>query len=447
MRRLGIVALAAAAVAGPARGGVLDEARRTTRAQLSVDVQRAVLPNGLVVILAPDPTATGVAVWTTFRAGALRDPPGKTGLAHLVEHLVFSGGTPETDYAALLESRQARHLNAETGFAAMTFEVIVPPEELPVALWVMAERLATRAPRIDARDVDRERRVVVQERSLRRVDAPYGHADEQLLRRIYAGPHPLRGGVIGIPEELASVGPDDVHAFVERYLVPSNAVLVLCGRFDPPVARALVARTLGALPAGRAPPVPALPGPVDAAAGVAREPHARQPRVTVAWRVPGAGREDEAALRLGAQLLTYFVDGAWGMQIGASLVEYEGEALFAMQLTVPYDEPAHAVYGDAEGFLRMLTHREMPLDFLIAANLALDRLALFGLDALEGRARTLTDLELRSRGAVPLADDLGAHWELDGSVVRDTARRYLKGPRVVLHARPERPKPARAERE
>jgi predicted Zn-dependent peptidase len=443
------VAAAAAIMllATAAHAGVLDERRRTTPPQLSVDAQRTVLENGLVVLLAADPTASGVAVWMTFRAGALREPAGRTGLAHLVEHLVFSGSTPETDYAALLEARRARSLNAETGFDSMTFQVVVPAEELPVALWVMEDRLATLAPRIDARDVERHRRVVQQERALRLVDAPYGLVEEQLFRRLYAAPHPLRGAVIGVPDELAAVDAGDVRRFVDRYLVPSSAVLVVAGRFDLPVARALVARTLGRLPAGQPPPLPALPPPGDAYIDAQPERHARTPRVTLAWRVPGTGREDAIALRLGAQLLTSFVDGAWGMQIGAGVVEYEGEALFEMQLTVPYDEPMQSVHADADGFLRMLTHKELPLDFLIAANLALDRFALSGLDSLEGRARALTELELRTGGRMTLSEYLGWHWQLDGGVLRDTARRCLKGPRLVLHARPERPRKARAERE
>ncbi len=173
----------------------------------------------------------------------------------------------------------------------------------------------------------------------------------------------------------------------------------------------------------------------------------RLPRVILAWRLPSMPHDDAVVLELGAQLLTLLTDGAWGMRIGADLTEYAGESLFTMELTTPYDETTASVKGDAEGFLRMLTHRELPIDFLVAANLALDRHALFGLDSLEGRARALTELELRAGGRMTLSEYLGWHWLLDGSVLRDTARQHLKGPRLVLHARPDRPKKARAERE
>jgi hypothetical protein len=129
-------------------------------------------------------------------------------------------------------------------------------------------------------------------------------------------------------------------------------------------------------------------------------------------------------------------------------VEYEGEALFQLRLTVPYDEPMEVVHRDADGFLRMLTHREMPLEFLIAANLALDRFALLELETVEGRARILTEVELRAPATRTTAQYLGWHWELDGRVVRNAASRFLVGaPKLVLHARPVRPRQARVERE
>lgn len=145
------------------------------------------LENGLVVLLAPDASASGVAVWLTFRAGALREPADKTGLAHLVEHIAFSGATPDTDYASTLEARRARSLNARTGIDTLSFEVVVPAEELPVALWAAAERLGTLPGRLGDGEVDRHRRVVEQERALTRVDAPYSGASTRPRTRSAAG--------------------------------------------------------------------------------------------------------------------------------------------------------------------------------------------------------------------------------------------------------------------
>ncbi len=452
MGRRSVAGIAAAVlalgIAGAARANQLTDFRKSTPRALSLDVQRFVLPNGLVVLLAPDPKVSSVAVRMTFRAGAQYAPEGKSGLAHLVEHAMASGPTPDTDYAALLERRGARWFNADTAFDAMAFETVVPAEELPAAIWVAADRLVAVPPLLDAPAVDRHRRVVLQERALQQVDAPYGLVGERLFQRLYARPHPLHGGVLGVPTDLAGITSEDVRAFVAELLVPANAILAVAGRFDPATARALVEEHLGPLPGGRRAPAPRLPPvPTEPVQDASEERLSRQPRVTLAWRLPWLTHEDARTLELGARLLSFLTDGAWGMRLGADLVEYESESLFVVDLVVPYDEPASVVARDAEGFLRFLTLREIPLELMIAANLALDRAAMFQLDDVAGRARMLAEVELTVGAKRTLADWIGGRWELDRYAVKETARAYLKGARLVLHARPTRPKPARKERE
>src|SRR5205823_13881035 len=122
--------------------------------------------------------------------------------AHLVEHVMASGPTPGTDYLGMLERRRARYFNATTDFETMSFQAMVPAEELPLALWVNADRLGSLPPLIDDKEVERNRRVVLQERALRDVDAPYGLPRERLFDRLFAAPHRLHGSVIGVMDEL-----------------------------------------------------------------------------------------------------------------------------------------------------------------------------------------------------------------------------------------------------
>ncbi len=169
----------------------------------------------------------------------------------------------------------------------------------------------------------------------------------------------------------------------------------------------------------------------------------REPAVVLAWRFP-LPPDQSNSLRLGAQLLSFMLDGAWGMRLAAGLEQNEAESLFLVELVVPWDDPAGALQNDVEGFVRFLTLKQMPLDLLQAANLALDRLALFDLETLDGRSRRLTRLERLHLGTV--SNDCDAHWQLDPSVVRTVAQGFLESPRVMLHARPTRPRPARAGR-
>jgi len=358
-----------------------------------------------------------------------------------------TGSTPETNYFALLEQRRARHFNAVTSYDRMTFETVVPAEELPLAIWVAADRLGTLPGLVDAASVQKSQRIIVQERASELVDEPYGLVDEQLHRRLYPGPHPLRGGILGAPSELASCTLEDVRAFVAQRLVPANGVLTVVGRFDPAAARRLIEERFAGLPAGKRSVAPVFDPATMTYVDKKEEPLSREPRVTMAWRFPELPHDHAQALELGATLLTFLTDGAWGMRIDAGLHEYAGESVFRMELTLPYDEPMSVIHNDADGFLRMLTHKEMPLDLVQAANLQLDRASMFGLDGLRGRAYALTRVELVSRSRQSVAEYLGTHWELERGMIRDTARFYLKGAKLVMHARPTRPKPAKKERQ
>jgi hypothetical protein len=419
------------------------EGRKSSARDLSVELQRFELPNGLVVLLSPDPTVSSVMVELTFRAGTLYEPPGRSGMAHLVEHVMASGPTPDTDYFGLLERRRARYFNATTDFETLAFQTVVPAEELPLALWVAADRLGSVPPLIDDALVERNRRVVLQERNLRDVDAPYGLAIERLFSRLYAAPHPLHGAVIGLVDELKRVTAADVREFVSTLLVPANGILAVVGRFDPAEARALVEEHLGRLPAGQRAKLPAVAPFQQGLVVTTDEVVSREPAVVLAWRFP-LPPEQSNSLRLGAQLLSFMLDGAWGMRLAAGLEQNEAESLFLVELVVPWDDPAGALQNDVEGFVRFLTLKQMPLDLLQAANLALDRLALFDLETLDGRSRRLTRLERLHLGTV--SNDCDAHWQLDPSVVRTVAQGFLESPRVMLHARPTRPRPARAGR-
>jgi predicted Zn-dependent peptidase len=430
-------------LAGPARA--IDhrgEGRKTKTADLAVEPTRFELANGLTVLLAPDPTVSSVLVWITYRAGTIYEPAGRSGMAHLVEHVMATGLTPGTDYAAMLEKRRARYFNAITTSEIMQFEDVVPAEELPLALWTMADRMGTLPPLIDDKLVDYHRRVVLQERSIRDVDAPYGLVREVLFDKLFEAPHPLHGSVIGSVAELKQVNGDDVRAFVDKLLVPSNAILTVVGRFEPAQARTLIEESLGRLPPGQRAQLPSFKPMGLSRTAMTSERISREPAVVLAWRLPVV-HDQAAVLDLGAQLLSFMTDGAWGMRLSARLDENQAESLFLLNLIVPYDEPIETVQSDAEGFLRLLTRRQMPLDLMVAANVALDREALFELDTLEGRASRLSTLERLVGKKANVSQDCEAHWLLDPAEVRELAEGWLTSPRVVLHARPANPRAAR----
>src|ERR1041384_3343768 len=331
MVRLPACLLLLTILCAPRPSPALEQHRKTSAHDLAVDLQRFQLANGLVVLLAPDPGVSSVMVEMTFRAGAIFEPPGRSGMAHLIEHLMASGPTPDTDYLAMLERRRARYFNATTEFETMAFQTVMPAEELPLALWVAADRLGSIPPLLSDDDVERNRLVVLQERNLRDVDAPYGLSMEELCAALCPPPHPLHGMVIGTVEELQRVTAQDVRDFVSAYLVPANAILTVVGRFDPAQAKAMIEERFGPLPAGRRAKLPAVKQLEQSRTVSTEEVVSREPSVMMAWRfeVPPA---EANTLRLGAQLLSFMLDGAFGMSLEAGLMENEGESLFVTPL-------------------------------------------------------------------------------------------------------------------
>src|SRR5688572_16758389 len=191
-------------------------ARKSSARDLSLSIERLSLANGMVVLLVPDPTASSVWVETTFRAGTLYEGPGKSGLAHIVEHMLMLGSTADSDYVEMLESRGATDINAFTSPEEMYFQAALPPQHLPIGLWITADRIGHAARSLDQATLDRERRVIREERTERFVDVPFGAVEQVIASKIFEPPHPLHASVIGLPDEWASISLAEARAFASK---------------------------------------------------------------------------------------------------------------------------------------------------------------------------------------------------------------------------------------
>jgi len=217
-----------------------------TTAVAPIEFTDRVLPNGLRVLLVEDHRVPSVAINVGYRVGGKDDPPGRSGFAHLFEHLMFKGTKntrPET-IDRLTEDIGGVN-NAFTADDITNYYEVVPSNYLETLLWAEADRLGSLA--VTEEHFHTERDVVIGEYDQRILAEPYGMLDELVNREAYAV-HPYRRGVIGDPENLRAATIDDVVAFHETYYRPDNAVLVVVGDFDPASANAWIDHYFGRIP-------------------------------------------------------------------------------------------------------------------------------------------------------------------------------------------------------
>ena len=260
-------------------------------------VDRYELPNGLRVVLSEDHRQPVVAVNLWYNVGSRNERVGRTGFAHLFEHMMFQGSehVPDTEHIAHVE-RVGGSMNGSTWLDRTNYFETVPAERLELALWLESDRMAFLLPAMTQEKLDNQRSVVQNERRWRVDNQPYGDWDERLQALVYPPDHPYHHSVIGSMADLDAATLDDVREFFRTYYAPNNAVLTICGDFEPETARVQVERYFGPIPRG--PAVPPLPGrteiPIPRPEPVRErvESEVALARVHLAFRMPAYGHPD-----------------------------------------------------------------------------------------------------------------------------------------------------------
>lgn len=275
---------------------------------LSIPFERHRLDNGLKVVLSPDRTVPVVATNIWYGVGSRNEPKGKTGFAHLFEHMMFQGSAhvPKNRHFELIE-RVGGTLNATTWFDRTNYFESVPSNDLELALWLESDRMGWMLPAMDQEKLDNQREVVKNEKLQRYDNQPYGDWSQRLQELIYPEDHPYHHTVIGSMEDIDAATLDDVSSFFETYYVPNNAVLTIAGDFDPGHALGLIKRYFGEIHAGG--PIPPLPGnpEIDPLIGKTVRDHVVSdvplPRVIMAFRTPPYSSPDYAVAEVSSALL------------------------------------------------------------------------------------------------------------------------------------------------
>ena len=415
---------------------------------LSFAVETFTLPNGLTVVLHEDHSLPKVVVNTWFHVGSKDEKEGRTGFAHLFEHLMFMGTArvPGNQYDVVMETGGGWN-NASTGNDRTNYFCEGPSSLLPTLLWLEADRFAELANNMTQEKLDAQRSVVRNERRQTTENTPYGISRLLLPKTLYPEGHPYHHSIIGSHEDLEAGTLADVVEFFRTYYVPGNATMVVAGDFDRQATRALIEKLLGSVPPGPKPEHrTAAPVTLEREARIVATDRVEFPRLWLAWHSPSHRTPGDGELDLVADTLA----GSASSRLEERLVE-TGLALFvaAMQSSGELGSSFQIIAQGAPGS-DLETIREEILavvDQFLAEGPTADELERAKVGAEAGFLRQLEDVGRRA----DLINSYRRAWGISDGFQRDldrwmrpthrdvlaVARNVLRAPCVDMRILPE----------
>jgi zinc protease len=350
-----------------------------------VPIERHALDNGLRIVLSRDPRSPAVAVNLWYDVGSKHEKAGKTGFAHLFEHMMFQGSAnvEKGQHFGLVQAAGGT-LNATTWLDRTNYFETLPGHELELALWLEADRMASLLPAMTQEKLDNQRDVVKNERRYSVDNQPYGDWDERMQALVYPEAHPYHHPTIGSMEDLSAASLDDVGEFFATYYAPNNAVLTIAGDFETDAALAMIERHFGPIAANpNLPPPPsvAIEERIGSDVRVTVPDQVPLPRIYLAHRIPPFGTDGFDAFDVAADIL----GSGRASRLYAGLVRQQRVAQDISVFVFP-------IVGGASMFALWVTARPgIELESLESALLAeIDRLAQEGpTEADLERVRTL----------------------------------------------------------
>jgi zinc protease len=412
------------------------------------------LANGLNVILSEDHTAPIVGVDVHYDVGSKDEKPGRTGFAHLFEHLMFQGSQhlPKGESDRLIEN-VGGSANGATGQDQTVYWQQVPSNALEQALFIESDRMGWLLPTLDQAKLDNQREVVKNERRQSIEMQPYGGAFVALLANLWDPDFPYHWLPIGSHEDLTAATLEDVREFFRRWYGPNNASLAIAGDFDPREARRLVERWFGSIPASPPPDHRApKPKPLAQERRVALEDNVELPRLYVAWQTPRVFAEGDAALDLLGSVLS---DGKSARLVRRMVMEeriaqdvsagQSSQDLASMFVVVATPKPGQSVdrlLAEIDEEIEKLKREPPARDELERGVNKVESGAIFSLEPVGGfggRAASLNRYYFETGDPGYFPADVGRYRKVKPEEVREAAARWLrKDARVVLTVMPRK---------
>jgi zinc protease len=411
-------------------------------------VEKFTLKNGLQVVMLEDHTTPLVAVNIWYKVGSQNESRGRTGLAHLIEHLMFEGSEHhDRAYHAPLERLGAR-LNARTTIDSTIYFETLPSQGLELALWLESDRMGFLLPALTQQKLDSAREVVKNERRQRIEDVPSVQSMDALMEALSSPDQPLVHSVIGSMADLSAASLADVWAFVRTYYTSNNASLAIAGDFKPQEAKQLIETYFGPLPAG--PKVPRLrPNRLMAEVSrhVAKTEQVSFSRTRLGWPTVERGHPDEQALRILAAVLgglprenrlyrALVVDRQLAVQANASSRHFEVRGEFVVTISARAGQSLDPLVRIADSQIERLKEHGPTEDEVRRAQNSDEAALIFNLESSARLAAFLNANNVEFGDPMAYAGRLRKHFAVTPEDVKVVARKYLTRGRMRLDISP-----------
>ena len=411
--------------------------------KLSVKATVDTLPNGLTLIVHEDHSVPRVATNIWYRVGSGDEKVGRTGFAHLFEHLMFMGSenAPYPQFDKLLEPF-GMSANGSTTEDRTNYLQDGAANALEMTMWLEADRMGWMLPTMDSAKVDAQRDIVKNERRQSYENQPYGKAADILPPALYPKGHPYSWPVIGSMADLSAASLEDVKEFFRQYYAPNNAAIVVAGDVNTDSVRRIVRKYFGNIPRGPAISRPTPPPFTVRDTGIVAEDRVQLPRLYLAWHTVNNTHKDAAPL----DILSYLLSGARNSRLTNTLV-YQREIASSVtafsdvkRLDGDYSIVATARPGQGLDSLKVAIDREilrLATDGPTARELeqaknARESSFLNGLEFVSAKADQLNAYAYFNGTPDYFQKDLDALRAVTADDIKRVINTYLRGPRVML---------------
>jgi zinc protease len=408
------------------------------------------LPNGLNVILHRDTSTPVVAVNLWYHVGSKNEVPGKTGFAHLFEHMMFQGSKNFNDDYFFPLQEAGGTINGSTNSDRTNYYEVVPKNFLELALFLEADRLGGLLDAMTEEKLANQRDVVKNEKRQRVDNQPYGLVQAKVAETMYPAAHPYHWTTIGSLEDLTAASMDDVKEFFRRYYVPNNASLVVAGDFDPAEARRLVERYFGSIPRGADISRLNIPAPaLEREIRLQEEDRVSLPRVYMYWHSVPAWTPDDAALDILANVLAdgkgsrLYKSLVYDKQIAQEVAAFHNSRELAGQVAIVATAKPGKTLAELEAAineeLAKLKAQPPTAEEIERAYNERESAYIYGIQTVLGKADQLNQYHTFLRKPAYFEQDLARYRAVKAADVRRVANKYITDKRLVLTVIPRGP--------